>query len=102
MIFCIDFGVDLGSFLGQKFDNFQRLLAFITGYDFSCDYVNFGASLCAPRCPKMTFLLQKNNYFHGSACFSKVVGIITDFMDIYGFLSIFGTSFGVFMLTFTL
>ena len=57
-----------------------------SGYDFSCDYVSFGASLCAPRCPKMTFLLQKNSYFHGSACFSKVIGIITDFMDFYRFL----------------
>ena len=57
-----------------------------SGYDFSCDYVSFGASLCAPRCPKMTFLLQKNSYFHGSACFSKVIGIITDFIDFYRFL----------------
>jgi len=57
-----------------------------SGYDFSCDYVSFGASLCAPRCPKMTFLLQKNSYFHGFACFSKVVGIISNFMDFYRFL----------------
>ena len=27
--FCIDFGVDLGPYFGQKFDDFQRLLAFI-------------------------------------------------------------------------
>ena len=41
-----------------------------------------------PRFPFLTKtgLLQKNSYFHGSACFSKVVGIITDFMDFYRFL----------------
>ena len=57
-----------------------------SGCDFSCDYVSFGASLCASRCPKMTFLLQKNSYFHGFACFRIVVGIISDFMDFYRFL----------------
>ena len=70
----------------KKSINFNFFRHSFSGYDFSCDYVSFGASLCAPRCPKMTFLLQKNSYFHGSACFSKVVGIITDFMDFYRFL----------------
>ena len=47
-----------------------------SGYDFSCDYVSFGASLCAPRCPKMTFLLQKNSYFQGFTYIIKTMSFI--------------------------
>ena len=57
-----------------------------SGYDFHVIMLGFLASLCAPGCAKMTFLLQKNSYFHGSACFSKVIGFIRDFMDFYRFL----------------
>ena len=64
----------------------KRFFALIFWLWLSCDYVSFLVSFWTLRCPKMTFLLQKNSYFHGSACFIKVVGIITDFMDFYRFL----------------
>ena len=73
--------MDFGNFL----DNFSKIFNvfwhWFSGYDFHVIMLGLLASLCAPRCPKMTFLLQKNSYFHGFACFSKVVGIISDFMD---------------------
>ena len=84
-IFASILGWIWGHILDKNSTIFNVFRHSFSGYDFSCDYVSFGASLCAPRCPKMTFLLQKNSYFHGSACFSKVVGIITDFMDFYRF-----------------
>ena len=85
-IFASILGWIWGHILDKNSTIFNVFRHSFSGYDFSCDYVSFGASLCAPRCPKMTFLLQKNSYFHGSACFSKVIGIITDFMDFYRFL----------------
>ena len=75
-----------GHFLDKFSKIFNVFRHWFSGYDFHVIMLGLLASLCAPRCPKMTFLLQKNSYFHGSACFSKVIGIITDFMDFYRFL----------------